>query len=105
MDGGVALDVRELEPVLGEQAFERLLGRRRCVLHRLPGPRGREALLDEAREDVVHALPRKAGEPRRLGGGRGVAAEERQVRARLVARQAKPLEPLEVRCVHEVHPT
>ena len=88
-----------------DQVLERLVGRRRRVLQRLAGTGRGEPFLDEAREDVVHALPGQPGQARGLGRGGRVAAEEREIRPRLVARKTKPLETLQMGCVHELELT
>ena len=72
-----------------DEGPDRLLGGDGGVLDHITGARGGEALLREAGKDVVDALTRNAGEPRDLGGGRGVAADEGDVGLRLVLRQAE----------------
>ena len=72
-----------------DEAPDRLLGGDGRVLDHVAGARGREALLRQAREHVVDALPRDAGETGDLGRGRGVTADEGDVRLRLVLRQAE----------------
>ena len=72
-----------------------------AYLTTLPGRADGEALLDEAAQHVVDALARQAGLARDLGRGERVAPDQRQVRLRLVARQAQAGQlPDEVAVIH-----
>ena len=84
---GLPLELRELLALVGDEPLERELGRHSGVLHNLARPRRREALVDEAREHVVDALARNVRQPCGLRRRRRVAAEQREIRLRLVARE------------------
>ena len=83
------LDGRELGPVAVEEPLQGELGRGRAVLDHPAGPGRGEALVDEAREDVVDPLAGHLGEARDLGRRGGVPSDQREIRLRLVGREAE----------------
>ena len=84
-----ALELVERLAVVRDEPLDRAVGRRGDVLDDLPRPRRAEPALDQARQDVVDALSRNAGDPCHLGRRGRAAANQREVRLRLVHRQAE----------------
>ncbi len=85
----VSLERLEVVPMRLEQVRDRDLGRCGGVLDDITWTCRREALLDEAAEDVVDALAGEAGLACDLRGGVGVAPDEGEIRLGLVGGQAE----------------
>ena len=77
-----------------DQLLDRAIRRDRHELDRPPGPVRGEPFGDQALQHVVDPRTRHAGQPGDLGGGRRVAAHQRDVRPRLVLGQAEPHQPV-----------